>query len=209
MPTKHSVKQYETNAYYHLFNRGTRKQKIYLDDQDYSVFLSYLKNYLSPPPPANITIPPPRVKNYNLEIKLLSYCLMPNHFHLLIKQSTRRGIAKFIQSLSTRYSVYFNKKYQLSGSLFQGTYRAVKITSEEQLLHLTRYIHQNPKELTKNIEDYPYSSLKNYLGQIKQAWVKPNEILSYFSQTIPNLTYRSFVKELELDNNLINKLTLD
>ena len=212
MPAKHSIKQYQQGGYYHLFNRGAHKQDIFLDQQDYSVFLSYLKLYLTPPnlQGSTLQVPPSKqLKNYADEITLLSYCLMPNHFHFLVKQNTPNSITQFIRSLSTKYSMYFNKKHRQSGSLFQGIYKAVQVVSEPQLIHLTKYIHLNPTDTNQSPTDYSYSSLPNYLGQIRQDWLKPQEILDYFSQSNPNFTYRSFILEQPIDQTLINHLTID
>ena len=139
---------------------------------------------------------------------------MPNHFHLLIKQTSDRAIEGFMRSLLTRYSVYFNKRYNRVGSLFQGPYKAVIIDNESYLLHLSRYIHLNPSEYTKNLLD-TYSSYPEYLGKRNTVWVKPNTILSFFNQSTKDFnrsvtTYQKFVENLEIDSdNLLGKLSID
>ncbi|MEK7526171.1 MAG: transposase [Patescibacteria group bacterium] len=207
MPGKNSIKEYEAGAYYHIYNRGVEKRPIFLDEADYKTFLSYLKLYLSNPDLQGLTLkvsPSHKVKNYNGEIELLCYCLMPNHFHFLVKQSKYDAINRFIKSLLVKYSMYFNKKYNRVGKLFQGVYKAVKVGNQEQLLYLTRYIHLNPKK--DNIVNHSYSSLDNYIGKFEQEWVKPGEILEYFSNTNKNLTYMAF---LDLEDGLdLQGLTL-
>ena len=205
MPPTNSIKEYEVNAYYHLYNRGVEKRQIFLDDQDYQVFLSYLKTYLSPPDDKR-KYEAKRLKNFSKEIDLICYCLMSNHFHLLIKQHTLLAMTQFMLCLGTKYSMYFNKKYQRVGRLFQGVYKGVKVTSEEQLLYLTKYIHRNPHK--DGLQDNKYISLKNYLGKIDSAWVKKVKILQYFSETNPDLSYSSFL-EMESDLSCIDKLTID
>ena len=140
MPARNSRKQYLENGYYHIYNRGVEKRKIFLDRQDYNVFLSYLKEYLLPKDEESLykrladrsislmerdnihkTL---RMNNFAGEITLLAYCLMPNHFHFFIKQKSAGSIDKFMNSLGTRYTMYFNKKYDRVGSLYQGVYKA-------------------------------------------------------------------------------------
>jgi len=162
MPAKNIVKFYLPNSIYHIYNRGVEKRTIFMEDQDYRVFLGYLKEYLSPPPDK------PKLQGYTLQlrdlhskyferVKLLAFCLMPNHLHLLIKQKDENSIKKFTQSLFTRYSMYFNKKYGRIGPLFQSTYKATNAINEDYLIDLTKYIHLNPKKISINLTD-TYSS---------------------------------------------------
>ncbi|MGD0523161.1 MAG: transposase [Candidatus Microgenomates bacterium] len=211
MPAKNSLKTYISNAYYHIYNRGVEKRIIFLDKQDYAVFLSYLKEYLLPKDKkklqqalinSNLTgekrddiLKSLRMSNFANEIILYAFCLMPNHFHLLIKQNQANSIAKFMNSLCTRYSMYFNKKYIRVGSLFQGVYKAVHIKREDYLLYITRYIHFQARKIGQK-PAHP-SSIEDYLGVNNTGWIKPNEILSYFSKTNPNLTYQSFMEQTE------------
>lgn len=201
MPAKNVLKVYDENAFYHVYNRGVEKRDIFLDGQDYAVFLSYLKAYLIPAEKQSLVVFPSRkMNNYADEIKLVCYCLMPNHFHLLIKQRCSTAMTDFTRSLMTRYSMYFNRRYDRVGSLFQGRYKAVKIESEEQLVYLTHYIHRNPTSRSVlEVVDYRYSSLGNYLEKIKQSRLDTEIILGYFSESNPNLSYRSFVLDTEVE----------
>jgi len=212
MPSRNIVKKYKENAYYHIYNRGVDKRVIFSDKKDYKKFLGYLKFYLIPTNLQGQTLkvsPSRKLKNYGNDIDLLAYCLMPNHFHLLIHQADSLSIANFMHSLCTKYSIYFNKRNRRLGPLFQGRYRAVEVNSEEQLVYLTKYIHRNPIDILPSrtdLEGYKYSSYGNYLGKFSQSWVKPIEILNLFG----NNSYQDFVKESEdRDIKLIEKLTLD
>lgn len=231
MPARNSLKTYTDGGYYHIYNRGVEKRSIFQDQQDYSVFLSYLKTYLSPKDEKtlqeklsnpNITaIERDRIlkllhlNNFFGEIILLAYCLMPNHFHFLIKQNSANAIDKFMNSLCTRYTMYFNRKNDRVGSLYQDVYKAVTVESNEQLLHLSRYIHRNPvgstplqgDALRAKLFEQP-SSYPEYLGKRQTEWIYPEEILSYFSKNIPQLSYQSFVEQTE-DISIIGSLTLD
>lgn len=219
MPAKHSLKTYAPNAYYHLYNRGVEKRTIFQDEQDYQVFLSYLKLYLTPPHfkgdslkiqrGSQIYFRSQQPKNYHQQITLLAYCLMPNHFHLMVHQQNKDDINHFMRSLLTKYSMYFNQKYDRVGKLFQGVYKAVLIDNERQFLYLTKYIHRNPLPILREspLKSYSYSSYPNYLGLRQQKWIHPENILSYFSRTNPNNSYQTFVEESPID--LPTHLTLE
>jgi len=227
MPARNSRKQYCENGYYHIYNRGVEKRKIFLDQQDYSVFLFYLKEYLSPkdedglhkklgeetlsPRERDNIIKTLRLNNFSDEITLLAYCLMPNHFHLFVKQKNSVSIDKFINSLGTRYTMYFNKKYDRVGPLYQGVYKAVQITGEAQFVYLSKYIHKQALCLQGEALEAQPSSYKDYLGEKSIRWVFPQEVLFYFSKSNPALSYQSFVIESQTEDEAIawDNFTLD
>jgi len=185
--------------YYHVFNRGNRKEDIFRDDQDKRIFLR-------------------RVKEYKDEffIVVLAYCLMPNHFHLILRQGGGGSISKFLQKALLSYSVYFNKKYDIVGRLFQGPFKAKHIAEESYLLQLSRYIHLNPIELmsynqTRSLARYLWSSYPEYLGIIKNGICEKEMILGYFSKTNPNLSYKNFVEQSDIEDlrERLGNLALD
>lgn len=214
MPAKNRLKQYIHESYYHIYNRGTEKRLIFLDTQDYSVFISYLQEYLRPRDEAFLIQKLPQVSpeekeqilralsrnNFHNEITLIAYCLMPNHFHFFIKQKDAQSVDKFMNSIATRYTMYFNKKYNRVGSLYQGVYKAVLIKTEQQFIHLSRYIHRQA------FPNQP-SSLSSYLGK-SPDWIHPEEVLSYFSKINPNLSYKSFIKQ-EDNRDIIQDISLE
>lgn len=211
MPAKNSIQIYVENSYYHLYNRGVAKQDIFRDDQDYSVLISYIKLYLTSP---DQNQPLQRLKNYSNQIDFLAYCLMPNHYHFLVKQAEKDTIQHFMKSVSTKYTMYFNKKYKRVGTIFQGRYKGIRVETDEQLLHLSRYIHLNPGQATKsNPAKYPYSSYRNYLGKLSHKWLKYKSILHHFSSgkklDPSHQKYRAFVENNKLDISCITKLTLE
>lgn len=213
MASKNSIKIYREESFYHLYNRGVDRRTIFVDAQDYVVFLSYLKTYLTPKDRQRLhaTIFSPtasakekdkalkelRMNNYTNEVDLVCYALMPNHFHLLIRQSAS-VINSFMNSLGTRYGMYFNRKYKRIGSLFQDVYKAVLIETDEQLLHLSRYIHLNPIRYAGiSVDEWelvtlPFS-LPEYLNLRQTVWVKPQYILDYFSRNNPRFSYKEFL----------------
>jgi putative transposase len=224
MPARNTLKIYVENGFYHIYNRGVEKRTIFENEQDYKVFLKNLKEILSPPDPLTVNtifslrgqsykaVKTP-LKNYTNEIDLCAYCLMPNHFHLLIRQDKKTSLEGFMRALMTRYSMYFNKRYDRVGSLFQGRYKAVLVENEEYLLHLSRYIHTNPAEHTDNLIN-AYSSYADYLKLRQTSWVKPSFVLLFFNQTslpgFKKLTYQNFVEGDKIDSSLILEgLTLE
>ena len=232
MPARNSLKQYISDSYYHIYNRGVEKRLIFLDEQDYGVFLSYLKEYLSfrdekklsdklsdrelPYKEREKILRILKLNNFFHEITLLAYCLMPNHLHLFVKQKGALSIDQFIQSLATRYTMYFNKKYKRVGSLYQGAYKAILVETDAQFVYLSKYIHKqsiihNPslgtKGQTLRIWKQP-SSYPEYLGKRRTEWIHPEEVLSHFSKINAKLSYKSFVEEKD-DFSVIENKTLE
>jgi putative transposase len=173
------------------------KQAVFLDDQDYSYFLSVLKRYLSREPaqsPRHGTYP-----HYGNRISLLAYCLMPNHIHLLLYQQDDRAMTELMRALMTSYSLYFNRKYKRVGPVFQSRYRASHISQDDYLEHISRYIHLNPRDWL----DYPYSSLGYYLGKKTAEWVSPGKILDIFPSADQ---YLEFVKDYEGHKEMLDEI---
>lgn len=229
MPAKNSIKDYSPECFYHLYNRGVEKRLIFQDEQDYKVYLSYLKEYLLPkdenllrqmlnfPEIGSIqrskVLQALAMNNFARSIDLLCYSLMPNHFHLLLKQHEEDAIDKLMNSLGTRYTMYFNNKYERVGKLYQGVYKAVKVNTDEQLLHLSRYIHGNPFEwfeipLSRWQEVSTPFSLPEYFGVRATSWVKVDEILSFFSQKKRSSSYLEFMEQ-KPDLAAISNLAID
>lgn len=213
MPGKNVVRVFEEGGYYHVYNRGVEKRTIFEDAVDYKKFIAFLKFYLVEQALQDlqgptlkkdkVNLPPPsrRANNFANEIDLHAYCLMPNHFHLFVRQNGEYSISSFMQSLITKYVIYFNKRHRRVGSLFQGKYRAVRIESEAQFTYLSKYIHRNPlpdhptRSDLEGLQEYKYSSYRNYLKRFTQTWVKTDDILSYFSTSNLANSYRVFVEE--------------
>jgi putative transposase len=169
------LKQDAPDSFQHVYARGHSKHKIFIDEQDYLTFLNLLQRYLSAEEahdPYGVPYP-----NFYNKLELLAYCLMPNHFHLLIYQRQPRAMAQFMQSVLTSYSRYFNKKYRRTGSLFESRYKASMISDDSYLEHISRYIHLNPREW----RDYEYSSLPYYLQRDEVSWIRPKRIIESFS----------------------------
>lgn len=222
VPAKNTIKTYLENSFYHLYNRGVDNREIFLDKQDYKVFLHFLKRYLTQPPDSPDQVGPRWRSDLYKKLNLIAFCLMPNHFHLMIKQFPKKAITEFMRRLSNSYVRYFNEKYERTGPLFQGRYKAVLVKTEPYLLHLTRYIHLNPSELEQveprtgsDLVSYPYSSYGDYLGKRRTMWIHPEGILSFFKTAQKTslkdiLSYQSFVEDYKEDpKEILRNLTID
>lgn len=194
------------NGIYHIFNRGVDKRRVFLHDKDYLRFIHDLFEFNDVNELPNTTyyfswmsggIKPIYIQKEReprkLLIEILAFCLMPNHYHLLLRQKTEDGIVKFMRRLNMGYAKFFNEKYERSGALFQGRYKAVPITTEAHFIHLPYYIHANPFDLVtpewrtqklsnvnnawKHLESYRWSSHRDYLGLKNFASVTQRDFL--------------------------------
>lgn len=186
------------NETYHIFNRGLNSIPIFSQKRDYQRFIRSFLLYQNHQPPIKFSqfktlsikdknrLWDKLRKKQNWQVEIIAYCLMPNHFHFLLKQLKEKGITNFIHYLSNSYSHYFNIKYKRKGGLFEGRFKAIRVETNEQLLHLSRYIHLNPyssfvvKEL-ESVLRYPYSSLQEYLQKNQTSVCQKAIVLDQFS----------------------------
>ena len=171
--------------YYHIFNRGVAKMRIFNNSYDYNRFLKCVLYYQIDGQKPRFSIFTP--ETYELDstkkiVDIISYCFMPNHFHFLLKQIRDGGTSEFISRISNSYTKYFNIKNNRVGPLLQGDFKAVHIESNEQLLHLGRYIHLNPLIgfVTKNLETYRWSSYSEYIDSARDGVCEKDIILDQF-----------------------------
>lgn len=203
MPSKNSIKQFDVRSMYHVYNRGNDKRLIFHDERDYAVFLSYLKYALlsNESRQAKEQVDRSLISNaqqFNLRrlglagrVEIVSYCLMPNHFHLQLFQEDESAISTLMRSVATGYVTYYNKRYKKSGRLFQGVYKASKVTNDSYWKHISRYIHLNPLDIGADYRVYAYSSYKYYTGDAEAEWVNPT--LGMSGMTVSE--YKKFVEE--------------
>ncbi len=179
---------------YHVFNRGVEKRQTFTSHREYQRAFETLKFYRFSNPPIRLSkffnIPHEKrleiIKNMEEEhqplVEIIAYCLMPNHFHFLLKQIADNGISIFISNFANSYVKYFNTKHDRVGPLFQGRFKAVHIEDDEQLIHISRYIHLNPAVASiikpEDLEDYLWSSYPEYLNRSNPFCTK--EIVSSF-----------------------------
>lgn len=166
---KHS---FTPGGVYHIYNRGVEKRDIFLSDSDRIRFRALLLHCLpvGRNPSYSLLKNPERQKQRGKKlVDVLCYCLMPNHFHLLLKETEDKGVSTYMQRFMNSYVRYFNTKQQRSGPLFAGPFRSVPITGDDQLLHVSRYIHLNPyvASLSDDPFTYAWSSLNEYVSSPK------------------------------------------
>lgn len=187
-----------TDEIYHVVNRGSAAVPIFHTKRDYRKFLQIFLYYQNDHPPIRFS----RFEELNTQnrgrilqtlktkkdllVWIIAYCLMPTHFHFLLKQTKDHGVLNFIRLSTNSYSRYFNTKNQRKGSLFEGRFKAVRIETNNQLLHVSRYIHLNPYT-AYTVRDfsallsYPFSSLVEYLGNSEEKICQKEVILEQFS----------------------------
>ena len=196
--------------YYHVYNRGNNKQIVFNDIRDWIRFLFILLYFQSPLPIHNIgkTVShyiKHRVFNItgettekitaNRYVELVSFSLMPNHFHILLREIKNNGISQYMQRIQNSYTKYFNTKYKKVGHVFQGPFQAVHIENNRQILHLSAYIHRNSREIVgwKNKEHlFPWSSYQDFVIGNRWGNLLENQII--ISQFNSLNMYRNFVE---------------
>lgn len=199
--------------FYHIYNRGTDKRTIYETPQDYSRFqeLLYVANGDKPVTLKDIQKHHDNVYEYDRGAPLVAigaYCLMPNHFHILLTPLAEAGISKFMGKLSTGYSMYFNKKYDRTGRLYEGSYKFKHADSDEYLKYLFAYIHLNPvkliqadwkeKGLVNSEEAYEYVSNFKYASLIDYQQSPRRECPILNSAPFPEYFSTSNIRKQEL-----------
>ncbi len=187
MPVRNVVRYKAPETYYHVYNRGHNKDLLFIDEDDYKSFLFLLERSFGP-----VQLKDQSGRQYPWfgdQVLLHAYCLMPNHFHLLLyQQDNTEALSRSMQSLATTYSMYFNRKYKRRGSIFESAFKASPVLEDKYLQHITRYIHLNPKDFIA----WKYSSYKDYLGSTTQPWVNSKPILGLFDN---RAEYKRFVDD--------------
>ena len=205
-----------TNDYlYHVYNRGTDKRNIFLENADYSRFIHDLYEFNNAGFISNLTRRIERGstslnrKTREPLVEIIAFCLMPNHYHFILRQIKDGGIIKFMQKFGTGYTMYFNKKNKRDGVLFQGKFKAILVDSDKYFLPLLNYIHLNPVELTEPkwkeegikdrlkvnrfLENYRWSSYQDYIG------------IKNFPSVINKEFFSGYLKEIGEYKNFINQ----
>jgi len=159
---------------YHIYNRGVDKRDIFMDDSDRFRFIhdlyefndkkssiklnSFINNL------AEVGLPQIKRGQRELLVEILAFCMMNNHFHLLVRQKEENGITDFMRKLGTGYTNYFNKKYERSGALFQGKFKSVHIENESHFMYLPIYIHLNPLDF--DFKEWRNGKINDSIGAI-------------------------------------------
>jgi len=185
---------FTTGECYHIFNRGVEKKTIFPRESDYWRFVKSLKQFNTAEPAYKIDRS--NEKGIILDVKpyveIIAYCINPNHFHLLLRQIEEKGVTEFMRKLGTGYTMYFNKRYERSGVLFQGKFKFTHIDRNEQLLYASAYVNFNSEiHGISKAEKYRWCSMPEYLSGEK-ILCKKDIILDQFKGV---KEYKDFAKE--------------
>ena len=181
---------------YHVFNRTLERKPVFTSKRNCKRAITALDYYRFEKPTLRLSKALLLEKDTRQKFfsglrkqpklaEIISYCLMPNHFHLLVKQKLNNGIPKYLSDFSNSFTRYLNTKHKRIGPLFQGVFKAVRIETDDQLIHVSRYIHINPvvsfviKE--RNLDKYLWSSFPEYLNPKVQGISEQRIILNFFS----------------------------
>jgi putative transposase len=224
-----------SNEIYHIYNRGVDKRNVFLDDSDRFRFVRDLFDFndsaYSPKFYAEVELPHKIFEAQNRDplVELMAFCLMDNHFHLLMRQKQEGGITDFMRKLGTGYTNYFNGRYERSGSLFEGRYKLVRIVDSAHFIHLPYYIHLNPldvkfprwrersvknykefNEIISFLEKYRWSSFLDYIGIRNFPFVTQRDFILSFFDGNPVSYREETMKWLEsFDVESIGHLTIE
>ncbi len=196
MPTNRKV-VFANDEIYHIFNRGVEKRPTFTDKRELDRGTQTLDFYRFANLPLKLskflTLPKEEKdkfiqnikKDYEKLVEIICFCFMPNHFHFLLRQKLENGISTFTANFTNSYTKYFNTRHERIGPLFEGVFKAVYIESDEQLIHVSRYIHLNPVSSflieSEQLESYVWSSYLEYLGLSNQNITSKEIILDLFS----------------------------
>jgi REP element-mobilizing transposase RayT len=183
------IMKYQDHSYYHLYNRGAHKANIFISQEDYQLCLDLLSEY-----------------SMKYSVSLVAYCLMPNHYHLVLRQEEGGSLSRCIQTTFNAFSQTINLQQNHSGTLFQGKAKAKLIDSDMYVVQVVRYIHLNPIRagLVKRPEDWLFSDYSTRIGKRKSPIAESGLIFQYFASRDE---YRLFVEQYkeELDKQKIEK----
>lgn len=191
---------------YHVFNRSIAQQPIFNSHRDYDRIIEVIRYYRFQKLPLRFShynrlskeqktsFNEIHLKQASPMLNILAYCIMPNHLHFLLQPLSNTTLSDFMRNIQNSYSKYFNTKYERIGSLFQFMFKAVRIETDEQLIHVSRYIHLNPVTAyligIKDLPSYPWSSFRDYISGGDNFFIKPAIVLSHFQS---KEKYKDFV----------------
>jgi putative transposase len=209
------------NEVYHIYNRSIAKYRIFNNEADYERICEMLLYYAIKDPPCKFSLykemkdkihikTPISIESANRLIDIVAYCIMPTHIHLVLSQLVEDGISLFLRRISQSYSMYFNNEHKRNGPLWESRFNNVLVKTDEQLLHLTRYVHLNPvtANIINNPADWEYSSFREYAGLINER----DNICNFSKYIKIDPSYIQFVNDhlgYQREIGLIKELRID
>lgn len=175
--------------YYHIFNRGASKQLLFFNQGNYEYLQRLIDRYST-----------------KYGVTIIAYCLMPNHYHMLCRQETDQPLSKFINVLFLTYALAVNRQQGRTGTLFEGRFRHVHIDRYEYLIHLCRYIHNNPRKagLVTYLQDWPYSNYLDWVG-LRNSKLKDEEFVNYYFPEVVS-SYPRFLDDWKNEEREMEKV---
>lgn len=186
MPSRNAT--FEIRSTFHIYNRGCNKERIFFEEDNYTFLLNKIEEY-----------------SLKFNISVLAYCLMPNHYHLVLKQNSEEQICKCVQFIFNGYVKAINKMYKRSGTLFEGKFKSVEIYDDKSILFVCRYVHRNPidDKLAAKIEEWKYSNYPEWIDKRDGKLVDKNFVRKYFPD--PEL-YSKFVLDYFSDKQAADEM---
>ncbi len=178
---------FKPGSIFHIYNRGCNRNKIFFEENNYIYLLQKIKHFTS-----------------EFKISVIAYCLMPNHYHLLLRQNSEKPLNKCVQFIFNGYSKAINKKYNRSGTLFQGKFKSVEV-DEGESLNVCRYIHRNPLDdrLVDKLENWKFSNYLEWIEKRNGELYDKDFVKKHFSK--PEL-YEKFVLDYFSDKQAASEL---
>ena len=176
---------YQPGHYYHIYNRGAHRLSIFREPDNYLFVLGKMKYFAQ-----------------KLAITIIAYCLLPNHYHFLLRQDGNHPASLLPQRVYNSYVKAYNKRYQHSGTLFEGNFKPKPVCNNNYLLHLCRYIHANPVKhgLVRRLEDWPYSNYQEWIGVRSGTLVDRDFVQDFF---LESQQYVEFVEDYLRDRTIL------
>lgn len=180
--------------YYHVYNRGADRGAIFYTPDNYLFLLRRVKEYAA-----------------RIEISVIAYCLMPNHYHFLLRQNGPHPVSAFVQAVFNSYTKAFNKMFGRSGTLFEGPFRAIPVEQDGYLIHLCRYIHRNPVEagLVEHPAQWPFSNYREWVGErngtlvdgalVREWFPSPGEYEQFVLSCAPSAEIEAAIRQFQLE----------
>ena len=213
---------FSPHTYYHIFNRGFEKRVIFHDERDYQRFLFSLLFLQKPISILNTSMNCSRyfklgellpsteslIGETESMIELINFCIMPNHFHITIKTKSEAHVSRYLQKVLASYTKYYNKKYERDGFIFGGPFKHVEVSTEQQLLYLSAYIHRNPVDLVEwqsRLSQYPWSSYSDYVNF--NRWgdlLRIERIMDFYQDDYGSFVMGSGAKQRFIENMMID-----
>lgn len=184
---------FQKGSYYHVYNRGCNRGNIFRSKENYKFLLRRVREYLD-----------------EFQVTVVAYCLMPNHYHFLLRQNSEVPISTFVQAVFNSYSKAFNKMFKRSGTLFESPFKSIHVVDKNYLVHLCRYIHRNPLQakLVDDLEEWEFSNYPEWISKRTGQLFDKEFVSSYFKTAHDYIDFVNDARSVK-DKKLLGKYLFD